>query len=178
MHNQDSYLAKRWLTVLRWSQILSVSCLFALGAASCEYGYQLLPNTPRSLLGGTAAVSVRQAWLLAASMHVNATITNDGRRPLQIDYREWALRGPDGRTFPLRQDRSCCTEPASLVPGQSQDIALEFPLSGSNALEWPTVELVVGGVRELPDGVVQVLGTVPFTRSGLRERFDDQRNRR
>lgn len=157
--------------------VLVCCALVALSGSGCSYGYQLLATSPRSLLGGSTAVSLRSAWLLPASTWVYATVTNDGRRPLAIDYREWALRGPDGRTFPPRQDKRCCGTPYVLEPGQSQDVQIEFPITGSNAQEWPSVELVVGGVSELPDGSVQVVGTVPLTRSGTRERFDEKQRR-
>jgi hypothetical protein len=152
-------------------------CSLFCTVSCAQYGYHLLPNTPRSLLAGTTAVSVRSAWLLTASAHVCATVANDGRRPLVVDCREWALRGPDGTSFPPRPDGPCWSQPAkTLMPGQSQELVLEFPITGTDGLEWSTLELVVGGVRELPDGTPQVVGTVPFARAGGRERFDDPKS--
>lgn len=177
--NENRSLHRRGLRVPAWSVFLASLCVLSLCMSGCrEYGYQLLPNSPRSLLAGATALSVRSAWLLTSGIRIHATVTNEGRSPLGIDYREWALRGPDGRTFPLRQDDACCEQPVALAPGQSQELSLKFPLLGADAFEWPSAELVIGGVRELPSGSVQVVGTVPFARSGMRERYDEQRGHR
>lgn len=138
---------------------LLVVAFFAMG---CRQKIPLQATATE--LQGKIHVSLRDAHAKNERIHVVATVTNWGDKPIYIDRNMWALRLPSGETLARVQASTQKQAIFQVDVGKSRDLTVSFHKRGYDVSSFVSADLVIGGVKDHPMMPGRTIGEVHITR--------------